>query len=160
MTTNVEWNVIIAVLKNVGIVFSVFASGYSLFAIFKNKPKVDIDILDVKRENDYLVLKLSFQNSGKQMSSATGYVLELGKKSFNGLQMLEQKIHPTGNHSISRPPPKYVEAYPLELPQGKACHFSVMFEINAENKGKGTLRINLINHKFKKIDIEIPNFDR
>lgn len=160
MTTNFDWDVIIAFLKNIGIVFSVFASGYSLFSIFKNKPKIDIDIIDVKIENKYLAIKLSFQNSGKQMSSATSFKLEVGDMSFNGLQVLEQKIYPTGNHSISRPSPKYVEAYPLELPQGKACHFTVMFNIKDENQEKGMLRINLINHKFKKIEVEIPNFSR
>ncbi len=160
MTTNIDWAAIIASLKNIGIVFSVFASGYSLFSIFKNKPKIDVEILDVKIENKYLVLRLSFQNSGKQMSSATSFVLELDNKSFNGLQMLERKIYSTGNHSISRASPKIVEVYPLELPQGKACHFTVMFDINTKNQEKGTLHINLINHKFKKIDVEIPDLGR
>ncbi len=160
MPTNVDWNTILSFLKNTGIVFSVFASGYSLYSIFKNKPKIDIDILEAKIEHNYLELRLSFQNSGKQMSSATNFVLELGKKSFNGLQKLERKIYSTGNHSISRPTPKYVEAYPLELPQGKACHFSIFFDINSENQETGTLSISLINHKVKKIEVEMPNLVR
>ena len=160
MTTNIEWDAIVGFLKNVGIVFSVLASGYSLFSIFKNKPKIDIEILDVEIEDEFLVLKLSFQNSGKQMSSATSYVLELGKKSFDGFQKMEQKIYPTGNHSISRSSPKYVKAYPLELPQGKACHFSVLFEVNPEEKKTATLQINLINHKAKKLNFEIPERNR
>lgn len=156
MTTNIEWNEIVGFLKNTGIVFSVFASGYSLVSIFKNKPKIDVDILDVKKEEEYLVLKLSFQNSGKQMSSATSYLLELNEKPFIGFQKLEQKIYPTGNHSISRPRPKYVEAYPLELPQGKACHFSVYFNVDSFENSHAVLRINLINHRAKKIAFEIP----
>ena len=160
MSANIDWDTAVGFVKNIGLIFSVFASGYALFSIFKDKPKIDIDILDVKMEDNKLVLKLSFQNSGKQMTSATGYVLELGNNSYTGLQMLEQKIYPSGNHSISRPSPKYVEAYPLELPQGKACHFNVMFEVQTEKQEKAKLRINLINHKSKVIDFETPCFGR
>ena len=148
---------IIVGLKNIALIFSVLASGYSLFSILKDKPKIDIKILDVRIDNNYLALKLFFQNSGKQMSSATDYMVELDKKSYKGFQILEQKLYPTGNHSISRSSPKYVEAYPLELPQGKACHFSVIFKIDKATQEKAKLRINLINHKIKILNFKIPN---
>ncbi|MBL4884447.1 MAG: hypothetical protein JKY95_07920 [Planctomycetaceae bacterium] len=146
----------IGVLQNTALIFSVCASAYSLFSILKDKPIIDVKILDVKRDGDLIAVKLFFQNSGKNMTTATDYIIELGEQTQKGLQIDEKKIYPTGNHSISRTSPKYVEAYPLELPQGKACHFNVIFNIDSPTHTKAKLKINLINHKSKMLILEMP----
>lgn len=134
-------------LQNTGLIFSVFASGYSLYSILKDKPKVDVIIVEKEVDGDYIKFKLAFQNSGRKMTSATSFILHSEGKIFSGLQTIEAKIYPTGGHSISRPSPKYVEVYPLELPPGKACHFLVSYKANEEVLQKGKLEIKLINHK-------------
>ncbi len=145
-------------LKNIGLVFSVIVSIFSLYTHWKNRPEVDVKIIDIKRNNDLVVVRLSFQNSGNKMSSATDFLLEFNQKTIKALQFQDPIICPTGNYSISRSKstmPQYVEAYPLELPQGKACHFTLSFKVGDSSLMNANLKINFINHKGKVLDINV-----
>jgi|GEM_PF-4120378 len=141
------------ILQNTGLIFSVLASAYSLFSILKDKPSIKIEIIDITKDEDFLRVKLFFQNSGKKMSSATAYRLETDGQTYKALQEIEQTIFPSGNHSISRGAPKFNDAYPLELPAGKACHFCILFKVKTFTQKDTTLVIKLVNHK--KITLKI-----
>ncbi|CAK8724337.1 hypothetical protein KKHLCK_13965 [Candidatus Electrothrix laxa] len=136
-------------LKNIGLVFSVIVSFFSLYTHWKNKPEVDVKIIDINRSDDLIAVRLSFQNSGNKMSSATEYLLEFNQKTIKALQVQDPIACPTGNSSISRSKstmPQYKEAFPLELPQGKACHFTLIFRVGDSSLMNAKLKINLINH--------------
>ncbi len=144
-------NELIEIVKNVGLVFSVLASGYGLYRILLDRPKIKIDLISTQQVEGYLELRLSFINRGRLMSSAFKFLLISNGKNYLGLQKRVRKIYPKGNHSIISPPVKYVDAYPLELPAGKACHFDLYFKV-ADVKNK-KLEISLVNHKKIKLSI-------
>lgn len=138
--------------KNTGLTFSVLVSAYTLISIFKDKPKVQIKVLDVQRRSGFIFIKLLFQNSGRKMSTAINFTAHIDKKQYTAMQ-----VNPSYKISPKSKSVKYIEAFPLELPEGKACHFTLVYDIDNCESEKGKIVIDLINHKSIFVDFDLSD---
>lgn len=132
----------------------------------KAKVVVELDSTALTRLNeishleskDYLKVRLAFQNSGELLTSALKFRLYLDKNNFiEGCQIVSQKEYPDNSISGGMWINTYTDkVYPLELPSGKACHFTVLFELvdKVQNAEQLTLKIDFIKHR--QIILTIP----